>query len=178
MGTGSPQRPVARQRDRARGGHAGHMSLPPELLALAGPQDGVVSRAQLVAAGLGDHVVRRLVRRRLLAPVHRGVFVDHTGTLTWRQAAWAAVLLTAPSALDGCPRCAPRACGRPARTGRCTSWSRRRGGWCRHPTSSYDAGVTSGLACSGQRARLGCARRRRWCWWLHRQSMTVRLSAS
>lgn len=77
------------------------MSLPAEYRALAVRQDGVVSRAQLVAAGVGDHAVRRWVRRRLVTSVHRGVFVDHTGVLTWRQRAWAAVLLTAPSALDG-----------------------------------------------------------------------------
>ena len=40
-----------------------------------------------------------MVRRKELAPVHDGVFVDHTGTLTWLQRAWAAVLFAAPAAL-------------------------------------------------------------------------------
>lgn len=75
--------------------------LPPQCAVLAARQDGVVSRAQLVAAGAVDHDVRRWVRRRLLVPVHRGVFVNHTGELSWSQRAWAAVLATTPSALDG-----------------------------------------------------------------------------
>lgn len=68
---------------------------------LARDQEGVVSRRQLMASGLGDHDVRRLVRRRDLTPVHRGVLVTHTGTLSWRQRAWAAVLYAHPAALWG-----------------------------------------------------------------------------
>lgn len=33
--------------------------------------------------------------------MHAGVYVDHTGVLSWGQRAWAGVLLHAPSALDG-----------------------------------------------------------------------------
>lgn len=39
------------------------------------------------------------MRRREWARVHDGVYVDHTGPLTWRQRAWAAVLYAAPAAL-------------------------------------------------------------------------------
>lgn len=51
--------------------------------------------------GHGDHDLRRLVRRRVWAAVHPGVYVDHTGPTTWQQRAWAAVLATEPSALFG-----------------------------------------------------------------------------
>lgn len=60
-----------------------------------------MSRRQLLAAGLGDPDLRRLVRRRDLTPVHRGVFVTHTGPPSWRQRAWAAVLYAHPAALWG-----------------------------------------------------------------------------
>jgi hypothetical protein len=40
-----------------------------------------------------------MLRRRELATVHPGVYVDHTGTPTWLQRAWAAVLAVEPAAL-------------------------------------------------------------------------------
>ncbi len=40
-----------------------------------------------------------MLRRRELVRVHRGVFVDHTGPLSWHQRAWAAALHAAPAAL-------------------------------------------------------------------------------
>lgn len=64
-------------------------------------QDGVVSRRQLLALGGGDHDIARWRRRRLLSQVHHGVYVDHTGPLTFRQRAWAAVLALEPAALCG-----------------------------------------------------------------------------
>lgn len=63
-------------------------------------QSGVVSRRQLLASGHAPHDVRRLLRRRDLSLVHPGVYVDHTGPLTWLQEAWAAVLLFEPAALS------------------------------------------------------------------------------
>lgn len=71
------------------------------LLRLLAAQDGVVSRAQVRAAGAGDLLIRRRLRRREWARVHEGVYVDHTGPLTWRQRAWAAVLVHWPAALAG-----------------------------------------------------------------------------
>lgn len=63
-------------------------------------QCGVVSRRQLRSLGLGDAFIERQVRgpwsRR-----HEGVYVDHTGPLSWEQRAWAAVLVHAPAALAG-----------------------------------------------------------------------------
>ena len=62
-------------------------------------QDGVVSRRQLVDLNAEPHDIRRMLRRRELAPVHPGVYVEHTGPLTWEQRAWAAVLHHWPAAL-------------------------------------------------------------------------------
>ena len=76
-----------------------------DLLAL---QSGVVSRRQLLDdAGLQPHDLQRLVRRRDLVRVHDGVFVDHTGDLTWLQRAWVGVHLVWPAALAARQR-APR----------------------------------------------------------------------
>lgn len=63
------------------------------------PQSGVIARRQALEAGLQSHDIRRLLRRNEWARVHDGVYVDHTGPLTWLQRAWAAVLYAAPAAL-------------------------------------------------------------------------------
>ncbi len=64
-------------------------------------QDGVICRQQVLTCGGDDHDIRRMLRRRMWATVHRAVYVDHTGELTWRQRAWAAVLYAGPlAALD------------------------------------------------------------------------------
>lgn len=67
---------------------------------LLADQDGVVARRQVLALGGDDNDIERLVRRRLLVRVWEGVYVDHTGVLSWRQAAWAAVLACWPAALS------------------------------------------------------------------------------
>lgn len=59
----------------------------------------MISRRQALDAGLAEHEIRRLLRRNEWARVHPGVYVDHTGPLTWIQRAWAAVLYAAPAAL-------------------------------------------------------------------------------
>lgn len=64
-------------------------------------QDGVVTRGQAVRAGLTDNDLARLRRRRELVPLHRGVYVTHTGRPTWLEQAWGAVLLCGPAALAG-----------------------------------------------------------------------------
>jgi hypothetical protein len=46
-----------------------------------------------------DSDIRRWVRRRELERVHSGVYVNHTGPLTWSNRAWAAVLYHWPAAL-------------------------------------------------------------------------------
>ena len=77
-------------------------------------QAGVISREQAVAAGMSAADIRRLVRRRVWARVHPGVYVDHTGALSWLQRAWAAVLFCGPAAAL-CHESARRAADGPGR---------------------------------------------------------------
>lgn len=88
--------------------------IPTEVIALLDCQAGVISRSQAITAGLTDHDIRRLVRRREWVRVHTGVYVDHSGPLTWLQRAWAAVLSCAPAAL--CGESARRAADGPGRS--------------------------------------------------------------
>lgn len=60
--------------------------------AIQSEQDGVIARRQFLEAGGTPNEIERLVRRRIWAPLHRGVYVDHTGPPTWRQQMWAAHL--------------------------------------------------------------------------------------
>jgi len=64
-------------------------------------QSGVISRRQALEAGEPATSIRRSLRRRDWVTVHPGVYVNHTGPLTWLQRAWAAVLYAAPAALCG-----------------------------------------------------------------------------
>ena len=59
-----------------------------------------MSRAQAVELGLTDNDLRRLRRRRELTPLWPGVYVDHTGSPSWIQRAWGAVLAAWPAALS------------------------------------------------------------------------------
>lgn len=61
-------------------------------------QDGLITRTQAFASGLTLADVRRLLRRREWVAVHPGVYINHTGKLTWRERAWAAVLVAGPGA--------------------------------------------------------------------------------
>lgn len=71
------------------------------LIELLDLQAGLVSRHQVLAlSGESDATIRRRLRRREWAQVHPGVYVNHTGPLTWLQRAWAAVLTAAPAALS------------------------------------------------------------------------------
>ena len=63
-------------------------------------QSGVISRRQARARGLGDVDIARRLRRREWVTVFAGVYVTHTGELTWLQRAWAAVLFSWPAALS------------------------------------------------------------------------------
>jgi hypothetical protein len=83
------------------------------LLELMANQGGLVARRQALLAGFTDAEVRRLLRRREWTRVYPGVFVDHTGPLTWVQRAWAAVLYAWPAAL--CAESALRAANGPGR---------------------------------------------------------------
>lgn len=72
-----------------------------ELARLLQEQDGVIGRAQALGAGATRTSIARALRRREWVAVHPGVYVDHTGPLTWQQRAWAAVLACWPAALYG-----------------------------------------------------------------------------
>jgi hypothetical protein len=72
-----------------------------ELAALLERQSGVVSRRQIEEVGGRPSDIKRLVRRRELARLLPGVYVDHTGSPTWLQRAWAGVLHFWPAALAG-----------------------------------------------------------------------------
>ena len=61
-------------------------------------QDGLISRRQALGHGLSVVEIKRRLRRRDWVAVHPGVYVNHTGKLTWRQRAWAAVLAAGPGA--------------------------------------------------------------------------------
>ncbi|GAA1147983.1 type IV toxin-antitoxin system AbiEi family antitoxin domain-containing protein [Nocardioides aquiterrae] len=71
-----------------------------EIAEVFADQHGVAARRQLIDCGLAPSDLARMVRRRELCRVHPGVYVDHTGPLTWIQRAWAAVLFSWPAALS------------------------------------------------------------------------------
>lgn len=88
-----------------------------EISRLLRDQGGVVARRQLLELEDVDRVgVARMLRRRDLIEVHRGVYVDQTGPLDWPRRAWAAVLWAAPAALSH--ESALRAAEGPGRPGR------------------------------------------------------------
>ena len=90
-----------------------------EISRLLRDQGGVVARRQLLDLEGVDRVgVARMLRRRDLNEVHRGVYVEHTGPLGWTQRAWAAVLWAGPAALSH--ESALRAAEGPGRPGRDT----------------------------------------------------------
>lgn len=68
---------------------------------LLADQQGVISRRQAIGAGWTAPDIARQLRRREWASTHPGVYVMHTGTLTWSERAWAGILYAAPAVLDG-----------------------------------------------------------------------------
>ena len=95
--SGCPQASPSRQVSIRQTGHRRHMSLEDVLRR----QDGVISRQQVLGHGGSDDYIERMIRRRQWARVLPGVYVEHTGPLTWKQRAWAGVLYHAPAALGG-----------------------------------------------------------------------------
>lgn len=63
-------------------------------------QAGLVSRRQVLASGGDDKFIEKQLRRREWARVHTGVFVLHTGPLTWLERAWGGLLFCWPAALS------------------------------------------------------------------------------
>lgn len=68
------------------------MPLPSDVAVLLEQQHGVVSRQQLLAAGLGRGWVAHRVRRGGWRTLHPGVYITHDGPLEHLARAWAALL--------------------------------------------------------------------------------------
>lgn len=63
-------------------------------------QDGVIARSQAADLDQSPSDIRRKLRRRDWTAATPGVYVAHTGPLTWSQRAWVAVLHAWPAALS------------------------------------------------------------------------------
>jgi hypothetical protein len=63
-----------------------------DLLRLAADQAGVVSRRQVLDAGLTDAWLKHQVKAERWARVHAGVYATFTGELTWDAQCWATLL--------------------------------------------------------------------------------------
>lgn len=74
-------------------------AVPHSLLAVVAGQAGVVSRPQLLRAGMPGSSIAARVDRGRWQRVHPGVYGTFTGTLPWEARLWAAVLYVGPGAL-------------------------------------------------------------------------------
>jgi hypothetical protein len=72
--------------------------LPPTLRYLVRQQSGVVSRVQVLQAGLSEDVVRFRISSGRWQRIHTGVYATFTGELSRREHLWAAVLSAGPGA--------------------------------------------------------------------------------
>ncbi|MBM7368310.1 type IV toxin-antitoxin system AbiEi family antitoxin domain-containing protein [Gordonia hydrophobica] len=63
-------------------------------------QSGVVAREQVLACGFDSAFIRRRLDRREWLRIYPGVYITHTGPLTWTQRAWSVVLHAEPAALS------------------------------------------------------------------------------
>lgn len=66
---------------------------------LVARQDGVVSRAQAIAAGWTDGQITRHLTSGRWRRVHHGVLITHTGPVPWRADVWAGLLHAGPCAV-------------------------------------------------------------------------------
>ena len=62
-------------------------------------QDGVISRSQALEAGLPSTTVKSMLRAGRWQPVHRGVYLAHSGRPGRSSLLWAAVLRAGPAAV-------------------------------------------------------------------------------
>jgi hypothetical protein len=79
----------------------GHMgsSIPPSLRSIIAEQAGVVSRQQLLRAGVPRSMIVSKVKHGLWRQLHPGVYGVFTGEIPWKALLWAAVLYAGPGAL-------------------------------------------------------------------------------
>lgn len=73
---------------------------PARLASLLRDQEHTVTRGQVLACGLDSAYIRRRLRGGAWRAVYPGIYITHTGPMTWLQRAWCAVLLAAPAALS------------------------------------------------------------------------------
>jgi hypothetical protein len=73
--------------------------VPPGVRRIAVEQAGVVSRLQVLRAGVSRHTITSKVRHGLWQQLHPGVYGTFTGAITWEARLWAAVLYAGPGAL-------------------------------------------------------------------------------
>jgi hypothetical protein len=92
-----------RRRPRRRIGQAecvpGLLPDPTSWRELLAAQDAVVTRAQAIAAGWTDGQVTRHLLSGRWRRLHHGVFVTHTGPVSWRADVWAGLLHAGPGAV-------------------------------------------------------------------------------
>ena len=74
---------------------------PPELLALAAAQSGVLSAEQAELLGLGRHSRQRLLASGQWRRLEAGVYVVHPMEVDWSGLAWAGILLGGPDSRLG-----------------------------------------------------------------------------
>jgi hypothetical protein len=73
--------------------------IPPTLRGIIAEQAGIVSRRQVLRAGLAESTIRSKVQHGLWQQVYLGVYTAFTGPVEWEARLWAAVLYAGPGAL-------------------------------------------------------------------------------
>jgi hypothetical protein len=74
-------------------------TIPPRLRRIIAEQAGVVSRRQVLCAGISRSTIISKLNHGLWQQIHPGVYGAFTGTLSWDVRLWAAVLYAGPGAL-------------------------------------------------------------------------------
>ena len=74
-------------------------SIPPGLRQIIAEQASVVSRQQLLRAGVSRNTITSNVRRGVWRRIHPGVYRTVAGNVTWEASLWAAVLYAGPGAM-------------------------------------------------------------------------------
>ena len=74
-------------------------TIPPSLRQILAEQAGVVSRRQVLRAGVSRNTIVSKLNHGLWQQLHPGVYGAFTGALPWDARLWAAVLYAGPGAL-------------------------------------------------------------------------------